>query len=69
MKYTKKQLAESAHRLYDDIDRCHQAIINARISHNKIKEGMELYRLEGLSVAALQELSVHINYFENDNEN
>jgi len=52
---------KSCQELYYDIDSCIEALIKARTEHNQEDEGKALFRMEGLMVAALQQLAYFID--------
>lgn len=51
----------SCKELYNDIDACITALIKARTEHNQEDEGKALFRMEGLMVAAQQQLAYFID--------
>ena len=51
------KLRETTQELYNDIDSCITNLINARTSSDADGEGKALFRMEGLMVATLQQLS------------
>lgn len=44
--------------LIADIDKCIGDIVSARLSHDTEAEGRALFKMEGLMVASMQQLSV-----------
>ena len=51
----------SCRELHNDIDACITALIKARTEHNQEDEGKALFRMEGLMVAAQQQLAYFID--------
>ncbi len=51
----------SCKELHNDIDACITALIKARTEHNQEDEGKALFRMEGLMVAAQQQLAYFID--------
>lgn len=67
-KYINADLIKSTQSLYSDIDSCIDEIIKARIEHNQENEGKALFRMEGLMVMTLQQLSCIIDFFQQEQE-
>lgn len=62
------KLRQSTQELYNDIDSCITDLINARIPGKKDEDGERkaLFRMEGLMVATLQQLSCIIDALPTD---
>jgi hypothetical protein len=60
------KLRQSTQELYNDIDSCITDLINARTSSDAGGEGKALFRMEGLMVAALQQLSCILDVLPTD---
>jgi hypothetical protein len=60
------KLRQSTQELYNDIDSCITDLINARTSSDAGGEGKALFRMEGLMVAALQQLSCILDALPTD---
>ena len=60
------KLRQSTQELYNDIDSCITDLINARTSSDAGGEGKALFRMEGLMVATLQQLSCIIDVLPSD---
>lgn len=56
---------ESIEILYSDINVCISDLIKARLEHNEKNESECLYKMEGLLVSTLQELTYLHDYIEN----
>lgn len=66
MKYIDADLIKSTQSLYSDIDSCIDELLKARIEHNQENEGKALFRMEGLMVGTLQQLSCIIDSLQQD---
>ena len=51
------KIRQSTKKLYDDIDSCITDLLKARLPRDSEEEGKALFRMEGLMVATLQQLS------------
>jgi hypothetical protein len=60
------KLRQSTQELYNDIDSCITDLINARTSSDAGGEGKALFRMEGLMVATLQQLSCILDVLPSD---
>lgn len=60
------KLRQSTQKLYNDIDSCITDLINARTSSDAGGEGKALFRMEGLMVATLQQLSCILDALPTD---
>lgn len=60
------KLRQSTQGLYNDIDSCITDLINARTSSDAGGEGKALFRMEGLMVATLQQLSCILDALPTD---
>ena len=60
----KNKIIEECKNLYFDIDSCIDELIKARMSHDTEAEGKALFRMEGLMVGTLQDLSCIEDYLE-----
>jgi hypothetical protein len=60
------KLRQSTQELYNDIDSCITDLINARTSSDAGGEGKALFRMEGLMVATLQQLSCILDALPTD---
>jgi len=60
------KLRQSTQELYNDIDSCITDLINARTSSDAGGEGKALFRMEGLMVATLQQLSCILDVLPTD---
>ena len=60
------KLRQSIQELYNDIDSCITDLINARTSSDAGGEGKALFRMEGLMVATLQQLSCILDALPTD---
>lgn len=56
------ELIKSSEVLYFDIDECISDLLKARLEHDSEAEGKALFKMEGLMVATLQQLSCIIEY-------
>ena len=52
-----EKLKQSTRNLYDDIDSCIADLLKARLAKDSEEEGKALFRMEGLMVGTLQQLS------------
>lgn len=60
------KLKQSTKELYNDIDSCIGDLIDARTSKDTDGEGKALFRMEGLMVATLQQLSCILDVLPSD---
>ncbi len=60
------KLRQSTQELYNDIDSCIDELLDARKAKNENGEGRALFRMEGLMVATLQQLSCIIDALPTD---
>lgn len=60
------KLRQSTQELYNDIDSCIDELLAARKSKDEDGEGRALFRMEGLMVATLQQLSCIIDALPTD---
>ena len=51
------EIKQSTRKLYDDIDSCITDLLKARLAKDSEEEGKALFRMEGLMVGTLQQLS------------
>lgn len=60
------RLRQSTQELYNDIDSCIDELLAARKAKDKDGEGRALFRMEGLMVATLQQLSCILDALPSD---
>lgn len=65
-KYIDVELIKSTQSLYSDIDSCIDELLKARVEHNQENEGKALFRMEGLMVGTLQQLSCIIDSLQQE---
>ena len=58
------KLRQSTQELYNDIDSCITDLINARIAHDSEAEGKALFKMEGLMVGTMQQITCILDFLE-----
>ena len=62
----KKDIIISAAILRDDIQKCLNDLVNARLHRDRIQEEGALFKLESLMVSAIQEFGCIIDYLKEE---
>lgn len=65
MMYNVETLIESTQQLYNDIDKCVDKLIQARMRHDTKQEMDSVFNMESLMVATLQQLQCMLDYLKN----
>lgn len=58
------KLKQTTRELYNDIDKCCSELIHARTAHDEEAEGKALFKMEGLMVGTMQQISCILDFFE-----
>ena len=59
-----EKLKQSTTELYNDIDKCISELIHARIAHDSEAEGKALFKMEGLMVGTMQQITCILDFLE-----
>ncbi len=59
-----EKLKQSTTELYNDIDNCVSELIHARTAHDSEAEGKALFKMEGLMVGTMQQITCILDFLD-----